>query len=53
MAGGTLGFAMRTDQLVTGDFLVVETDVGPAAAGVAGVAVLAEMTVVMVVFDMA
>lgn len=53
VAGSTLGFPVRTDQCVAGVFLMIEMHIGPAAAGVTGLAALSEMTLVIVVFPVA
>ena len=53
VAGFALGLLMRTDQSVFRDFFMIETNLGPAAAGVAGFASFAEMAFVIVVLEVA
>jgi len=53
VAGGALGFSMRADQRVAGVLAVVEVNVRPAAAGMAGFTALTEVSFVVVVFTVA
>lgn len=51
VTGDALFFCVHTVQRVAGGDTVIEVHFGPAAAGVTGIAVLAAMPVMMVVFE--
>lgn len=53
VTGDTLRFRMRTMQSVVGVGVMVEMYIGPTATGMTGIAVLAAMPIVMVIFEVA